>query len=101
MTVDHAPVMGSVYFIASYDITNADKYEKEYVPGVLRTLPEVGGRVIVASGSACVIEGPAPGQTVVLRFPSEEAFRSWYDSNGSLMQLRVETTTNSSVVLEW
>lgn len=91
--------MAPIYFIASYDITDADQYERDYVSGVLQTLTAAGGEVIVASGSASVIEGAAPGHTVVLRFPSEQAFRDWYADNASLVQLRLDTTTNTTAVL--
>ena len=93
--------MAAVYFIASYDITDPDRYERDYVPAVLRTLAAAGGEVVVASGSARRLEGAAPGQTVVLRFPSEDAFRSWYDGDdyAPLLQLRLDTTTNGTAVL--
>jgi uncharacterized protein (DUF1330 family) len=93
--------MAAVYFIASYDITDPDRYERDYVPAVVRTLAAAGGEVVVASGSARRLEGAAPGQTVVLRFPSEDAFRRWYDGNdyAPLLQLRLDTTTNGTAVL--
>lgn len=93
--------MALVYFIASYDITDSCRYEQDYVPGVRRTLAAAGGEVIVASGSASTIEGAAPGQTVVLRFPSEQAFHDWYESEdyAPLHQLRLATTTNGTAVL--
>lgn len=93
--------MGFVYFIASYDITDPQRYEQEYVPALVRTLAAAGGEVIVATGSATKIEGAASGQTVVLRFPSEQAFRDWYDGEdyGPLLDLRLATTANGSAVL--
>jgi uncharacterized protein (DUF1330 family) len=93
--------MASVYFIASYDITDSRRYEQDYVPGVLRTLAATGGEVIVASGSASPIEGVAQAQTVVLRFPSEQAFHDWYDGEdyAPLLQLRLATTANGTAVL--
>ena len=91
--------MAPVYFIASYDITDASRYEQDYVHGVLQSLAGAGGEVIVASGSASVVEGAARGHTVVLRFPSEQAFRDWYADNASLVQLRLDTTTNTTAVL--
>lgn len=93
--------MAAVYFIASYDVTDPGRYERDYVPAVLRTLAAAGGEVVVASGSARRLEGAAPGQTVVLRFSSEDAFRSWYDGNdyAPLLQLRLDTTTNGTAVL--
>lgn len=93
--------MVSIYFIASYDITDPDRYEQDYVPAVLRTLRATGGEVVVATGSATTIEGAAPSQTVVLRFPSERAFRDWYDGDeyAPFLELRLATTTNGTAVL--
>lgn len=93
--------MAAVFFIASYDITDPDRYERDYVPGVERTVAAAGGEVVVASGSARRLEGAAPGQTVVIRFPSEEAFMGWYegDDHLPLMQLRLDTTANVTAVL--
>ena len=93
--------MVAVYFIASYDITDHDRYEREYVPGVERTVAAAGGDVVVASGSARRLEGVSRGQTVVLRFPSEQAFRTWYEHSDyrSLLQVRFETTANGTAVL--
>jgi uncharacterized protein (DUF1330 family) len=93
--------MASVYFIASYDITDPHRYEQEYVPSVLRTLGKAGGEVLVATGSANAIEGATPGQTVVFRFRSQHAFRVWYDGedHATLLELRLATTTNGTAVL--
>lgn len=93
--------MAPVYFIASYDITDFRRHEQDYVPGVRRTLAAAGGEVIVASGSASTIEGDASGQTVVLRFPSEQAFHDWYDGEdfAPLLKLRLATITNGTAVL--
>lgn len=93
--------MASVYFIASYDITDPPRYEHEYVPGALRTLVAAGGEVIVATGSTRTIEGTAPRQTVVLRFSSEQAFRDWYEGAdyAPLLEVRLATTANGSAVL--
>lgn len=92
--------MAAVYFIASYDITDPDRYERDYVPALLRTLAATGGEVVVASGSAHRLEGVARGQTVVLRFPLQEVFYSWYgDDYAPLLQLRLDTTSNGTAVL--
>jgi uncharacterized protein (DUF1330 family) len=93
--------MVAVYFIACYDITDPDRYERDYVPGAELTVAAAGGEVVVASGSARQVEGRPPGQTVVLRFPSEEAFRTWYEGSeyAPLLQVRLDTTTNATAVL--
>ncbi len=64
-------------------------------------LAAAGGEVIVASGSPRRLEGAAPGHTVVVRFPSEQAFRDWYESDGYalLKQLRFDTTANGTAML--
>jgi uncharacterized protein (DUF1330 family) len=89
------------YFIASYDITDPERYERDYVPGVELTVAAAGGEVVVASGSTRRLEGGAPGQTVVFRFPAERAFRSWYewDEYAPFRRARLETTTNGTGVL--
>lgn len=93
--------MSAVYFIATYDVTDPDRYEGSYVPGVGPMLAAAGGEVIVASGSTRPLEGAGPGHTVVIRFPSEQAFSSWYESDhyAPLRALRLETTANGSAVL--
>ena len=93
--------MEAVYFIASYDITDPERYERDYVSGVVATLDAVGAEVIVASGRTVQLEGSAPGHTVVVRFPSEQAFRGWYDGEryAPLRQVRFETTANGSAVV--
>ncbi len=93
--------MPAVYFVATYDIADWDRYERDYVPGVVATLAATGGEVVVASGSTRPLEGPARGYTVVFRFPSKVAFSNWYDGDAyaPLRQLRLETTTNGTAVL--
>jgi len=93
--------MSAVYFIATHDITDPHRYEHEYVPAVTRTLAAAGGDVVVATGRARTIEGVAPNHTVVVRFPSEQAFRDWYDSEdyAAIRAIRSAATTNGSAVL--
>lgn len=93
--------MPSVYFIASYDVIDPLRYEGSYVPALLQTLAAAGGEVVIATGSAITVEGVAPDQTVVLRFPSEAAFREWYgsDDHAPVLELRRATTSNGTAVL--
>lgn len=41
------------------------------------------------------------GQSVVIRFPSAEAFHTWYegDDYGPLLRIRDETTSNATAIL--
>lgn len=90
----------SVYIIASYDITDPKGYEG-YVPGVVPLLQKHGAEVLVADYEAEALEGHAHGVNVVLRFPSEEAARKWYNDPdyGPVKQIRLNSTQNGSAVL--
>ncbi len=88
------------YFIATYDITDPERYEAEYVPGIVAQLAELGAEVVVATGSARALEGEAGSQAVILKFPSEQALADWYESDAyaPLRQLRLDTTANGQAV---
>ncbi|MAM71797.1 MAG: hypothetical protein CMP91_11720 [Gammaproteobacteria bacterium] len=69
----------TAYLIANYKITNPEEYES-YVPAVMPTLGAHGAEVLVADYETEVLEGAPSNVSVVLRFPSKEAARSWYNS---------------------
>ena len=68
---------GYVIFIEDIrDRTRYEQYLEKAVPMVLQS----GGRPIIASDDAEVIEGKWPGRrTVVLEFDSVGAARQWYE----------------------
>ena len=67
------------YLIANYRITDAEAY-KAYPPAVIPTLMAHGAEVLVADYESEVVEGKPASVTIVLKFPSMEAARTWYDS---------------------
>lgn len=69
----------SAYLIANYKITNPEEY-KFYVPAVMPTLEAYGVEVLVADYDTEVVEGTPSNVSVILRFPSKEAARAWYNS---------------------
>jgi len=69
----------SAYLIANYKITNPEEY-KPYVPAVMPTLEAHGVEVLVADYNSEVLEGTPSNVSVILRFPSKEAARAWYNS---------------------
>jgi uncharacterized protein (DUF1330 family) len=70
----------SAYFIALINIHDSARYE-EYLAGFDEVFEQYLGEVVVVEDEARVLEGKWPAsRTVVIRFPSEEALRAWYES---------------------
>lgn len=90
----------SVYVIATYDIEDPEGYEG-YVPGVAPLLERHGADILAADYEADVLEGEGRGVNVVLRFDSKETARNWYNDPdyGPVRQIRLDSTTNGSIVL--
>ncbi len=81
------------YLIANYLITNPEAYGA-YPPAVIPTLLAYGGEVLVADYESELVEGQASSVTIVLKFPSKEAARSWYSSNDyqEIIHHRIDNT---------
>jgi uncharacterized protein (DUF1330 family) len=76
----HAQAKPPVYYIGEVDVTNADAYAKEYLPGAQATIKAAGGRY-VAAGKAIPIEGAPPkSRVILLAWDSMEALQAWRDS---------------------
>ena len=90
----------SVYVIATYDITDPKGYEG-YVPGVVALLQKHGAEILVADYEAQALEGRSPGVNVVVRFPSEEAARNWYNdpAYGPVKQIRLNSSQNGAIIM--
>ncbi len=70
----------SVLFIATSDIVDQGLVD-QYLAGAPASLAGREVQVRAFTTSAQTIEGNPPGdRVVVLEFPDEAAFRSWYDS---------------------
>ena len=75
----HAQAKPPVYMIALNEVTDVDRYVKEYVPPAQASVKAHGG-VYVAAGPGTLIEGDLPkGPVVVLRWDSMEALKAWKD----------------------
>jgi uncharacterized protein (DUF1330 family) len=68
----------SAYLVFNYTVTNPDGYQA-YPPAAMPTLPG-DAEVVVADYESEPTEGEPGHVTVVLRFPSKEAARAWYES---------------------
>lgn len=70
----------AAYLIANYRVTNPEGYAA-YPQAVVPTLSAYGGEVMVADYESEIVEGEASSVTVVVKFPSKESARDWYDSH--------------------
>ncbi len=72
--------MPSGYVIASVTVTNPEQYE-EYKKWSTAAMQAHGAEVCVRGGQVAVLEGDwNPGRTVILKFPSFEAAKAFYDT---------------------
>lgn len=89
------------YLIANYNITNPEGYQS-YIAVVGPTIVAHGGEILVAGDGSEAVEGNPGTVTVVLKFPSKEALRGWYDSTEyqEIINLRTDNTDGSMVFAE-
>ena len=71
--------MLTAYLVANYRITDPESYGA-YPPAVIPTLVAYGAEILVADYASEAIEGRPSSVTVVVKFPSKDAARAWYDS---------------------
>ncbi len=72
--------MPSVYFSATIRISDQTRYQR-YLDAYDEAFAGTGGEVLAVDDAPLPLEGaPLPGRVVLIRFPDEAAFRSWYDS---------------------
>jgi len=70
----------SAYIIAHVDVTNPEQYE-EYKKWSTEAMRVHGAEVCVRGGKVEVLEGDwNPSRVVVLKFPTVEAAKKYYDS---------------------
>ena len=54
--------------------------DRQYLVTVGPTIVTHGGEILVAGPGSEAVEGEPGSVTVVLKFPSKDAMRAWYDS---------------------
>ena len=76
----HAQAKPPVYMIAINEVTDGDRYAKEYVPPAQQSVKNHGGEY-VAAGPGTRLAGNLPqGPVVILRWESMEALEGWRNS---------------------
>jgi uncharacterized protein (DUF1330 family) len=77
----HAQAKPPVYMIAINELTDPDRYAKEYVPPAQKSVKDHGGEY-VAAGPGTQLTGNLPqGPVVILRWESMEALQAWRNSS--------------------
>jgi uncharacterized protein (DUF1330 family) len=77
----HAQAKPPAFNIAEITITNDEAYTKEYVPPILKSIQDSGGKFIVRGGKTASVVGtpPAPRITVI-QFESLDKAQAWINS---------------------
>lgn len=88
------------YIVAHYKVTDGEGIGR-YAAAVMPILQAHGGEGLVVDGASQVMEGNAPHQTVVVRFPSVEAAKGFYNSAEyqAIRHLRTDHSEDGSLVI--
>jgi uncharacterized protein (DUF1330 family) len=74
-----------------------------YIKDLSSQVERRGGRFLVASSEAKVVEGDwKPGRTVLLEFPTMEALKGWYESEEyrPLLELRLKNSSSHAIFVD-
>ena len=78
----HAQAKPPLYVVAEIDVTNAEPYDKEYVPPAAKAITDAGGKYIVRGGRTVAIFGQAPQPRIaVMVFESMEKATAAFESS--------------------
>jgi uncharacterized protein (DUF1330 family) len=76
----HAQARPPVYMIAINEVSDQERYAKEYVSPAQKSVKDYGGEY-VAAGPGTQVAGSLPhGPVVILRWESMEALQAWHNS---------------------
>lgn len=91
----------AAYFVLTQTITDMEKYQKDYVPGVLPFLAKHKGEVVVADVAATPVQGEPAAGVVVVKFPSVQAAQDFVNDPDyqPVLGLRLSITTNAAAVI--
>jgi uncharacterized protein (DUF1330 family) len=62
----HAQARPVAFIVAEIGITDPDGYSKEFLPPVLKTIQEAGGKFLARGGKTVSFDGAPPGPRVVV-----------------------------------
>ena len=74
--------MAAGYIVVEMKITNPEQY-KEYMAAAPATIAAAGGEYLVRGGRSETLEGGwNPARVAVLKFPSYDQAKAWYEGEG-------------------
>ena len=76
----HAQAKPPAYVVAEIDVTNAEPYDKEYVPPAAKAITDAGGKYVVRGGRTVAIFGQPPQPRIaVMVFENMEKANAAFD----------------------
>ena len=93
--------MPAAYLVVTMNITDPERY-KAYMAAAPAAVKAAGGEYLVRGGRQETLEGDwQPHRTAVLRFPSYEQAKAWYDGEmyRAAREKRAGTTEYFNLVL--
>ncbi|WP_133487836.1 DUF1330 domain-containing protein [Aliiroseovarius marinus] len=93
--------MAKGYWIGRVDVENIDRY-MDYVAANAAPFAEYGAKFLVRGGTFESVEGDARSRNVVIEFPSYQAARECYDSDGYQVAkaIRDEVAISDLIIIE-
>jgi len=76
----HAQAKPPVYMIAINEVSDQERYAKEYVSPAQKSVKDHGGEYVAAGPGTLVAGNPPHGPVVILRWESMEALQRWHNS---------------------
>jgi uncharacterized protein (DUF1330 family) len=80
----HAQVKPAGFVVAEVGVADPDGYSKEFLPAVLKTIQEAGGKFLARGGRTVSFDGAPPAPRVVIfQVESLEKAQAWWNSSAT------------------
>lgn len=76
----HAQAKPPAYVVGEIDVTDQERYFKEYVPPAVKAVVDGGGKYIVRNGKSVSLYGEPPKALAIMRFGSLEKAQAAFGS---------------------
>jgi uncharacterized protein (DUF1330 family) len=76
----HAQAKPPVYMVAINEVSDQERYAKEYVSPAQKSVKDYGGEYVAAGPGSQVVGNLPHGPVVILRWESMEALQRWRNS---------------------